>query len=182
MGARRLLVLMGPSGCGKSTIGRIVADRVGVPFVEGDDFHPRENIRKMASGRALSDADREAWLDALLAVVRNHVSVRLILACSALTPYVQGRLRAESGRAVTFVVLEVGRDELLRRLEQRDRHFMPASLADSQLAALEVPGDAHRVKAQDDPRAIVHRLAELLEHCCDGEHDAEAGQADEGRG
>jgi gluconokinase len=38
------------------------------------------------------------------------------------------------------VLLDASRDELLRRLDHRSGHYMPASLLDSQLATLERPG------------------------------------------
>ena len=56
------LVVMGVSGCGKSTIGALLGERLGVPFFDGDDFHPPANKAKMASGIPLNDDDRAPWL------------------------------------------------------------------------------------------------------------------------
>lgn len=160
--ARNLIVLMGPSGCGKSTVGKCLADALGFPFVEGDDFHPPENVRKMAAGQPLSDADRTVWIDALVAECRSRAEPALVLACSALTPYVQSRLRAQSGRIARFLLLELPRAELMRRLNDREGHFMPPMLADSQLAALDPPGDALRLDATLDPQTIAGRACSEL--------------------
>ncbi|QYJ08477.1 gluconokinase [Qipengyuania flava] len=154
---------MGPSGCGKSTVGRILSEMADIPFIEGDDYHPPANRQKMAGGSPLTDEDRKAWVDALVGESVRRPASRLVLACSALTTYVQDRLRSESKRNVLFVLLDAERGELVRRLEERENHFMPASLADSQLEALEAPEDALRVDASDDPRAIARAIAWKLE-------------------
>jgi shikimate kinase len=46
---RPVLVLIGPPGAGKSTIGRLVAERLGVPFHDTDDMVVE------AAGRSVSD-------------------------------------------------------------------------------------------------------------------------------
>ena len=33
------VVVMGVAGCGKSEIGKRIAGQLGLPFVEGDDYH-----------------------------------------------------------------------------------------------------------------------------------------------
>ena len=60
-----LIVMMGVSGCGKSTLGTALAERLNVPFVDGDDLHPEPNKQKMASGVPLNDSDRKPWLQAI---------------------------------------------------------------------------------------------------------------------
>ena len=52
----------GVSGTGKSTLGKSIADRLGFPFIDGDDHHPKSNIEKMSRGEALDDQDRFPWL------------------------------------------------------------------------------------------------------------------------
>ena len=59
-----VLYVMGVSGSGKSTIGKAIAEKLEWPFYDGDDFHPIENIDKMASGQPLNDEDRQGWLEA----------------------------------------------------------------------------------------------------------------------
>lgn len=44
------IVVMGVAGCGKSCIGAAIAARSGGRLIEGDAFHPAENIRKMSAG------------------------------------------------------------------------------------------------------------------------------------
>jgi shikimate kinase len=50
-----LYVVMGVSGSGKTVIGSALARSLGVEFVEGDELHPEENVKRMASGIALTD-------------------------------------------------------------------------------------------------------------------------------
>ncbi|KAJ7899040.1 P-loop containing nucleoside triphosphate hydrolase protein [Mycena leptocephala] len=56
------IVVMGVSGTGKSTLGAALAAALHMPYVDGDDLHPRANVEKMAAGCPLTDADREPWL------------------------------------------------------------------------------------------------------------------------
>jgi len=142
MPSNQLIVLMGPAGCGKSTIGAALSSKTGWPLIEGDDYHPDANVKKMTQNVALNDDDRVAWLDALMTAISSYENDRLILACSALTPYVQSRLREDSGRAVKFILLDVPKAMLAERLNNRSGHFMSASLLDSQLNDLTLPANA----------------------------------------
>ena len=137
-----LIVVMGPSGCGKTRVGAQLAEILGVPMLEGDDFHPAANRAKMGAGVALTDGDRVAWLDLIESEITNYTATTVVLARSALTPYVQARLRAIASHSVRFFLLEVSRDVLTSRIEGRSSHFMPVSLLDSQLGALVTPHDA----------------------------------------
>lgn len=130
---------MGVSGCGKSTVGATLARRLGVPFLDGDDFHPEANRRKMAGGTPLTDADRRPWLDRLGGLLEAHPE-GCVLACSALKKAYRNRLRRHA--PLVFVHLqgdvEVLRERLARRARE-GRHFMPPELLGSQLAGLESP-------------------------------------------
>lgn len=132
---------MGVAGCGKSTLGALIARRLGLPFLEGDDFHPVENVEKMRAGEPLCDADRWPWLDRLGVAAAAAVRERgaAILACSALRRVYRRHLASAAGVPTRFVMLDASRDLLARRLERRRAHYMPASLLDSQLAILEPP-------------------------------------------
>ena len=138
---KMVVVTMGVCGCGKSTVGALIARRLGWPFYEGDDYHPAANVDKMRRGEALGDADREPWLAALAAVVQRHAAVGApgaVLSCSALKPaYRAAVCGCHPREKVGFVLLEPGRQALAARLAARTGHFMPASLLDSQLEALE---------------------------------------------
>jgi gluconokinase len=82
----QLVVVMGVSGCGKTTVARAVADRLGLPFQEGDALHPPANVAKMAGGRPLTDEDRAPWLAAVAAwlAARRSAGTGGVITCSAL--------------------------------------------------------------------------------------------------
>ena len=130
-------VVMGVSGCGKSAVGSLLASALGVPYVEGDDVHPPENVAKMAAGIALDDADRACWLDALRQrIATAHAQGSgLVVSCSALKRSYRDLLRG-GDPALRFAHLD-GPRELLERRMQRPGHFMPPSLLDSQLRTLQ---------------------------------------------
>lgn len=136
---------MGVSGSGKSLIGAAFARALGVEFVEGDDYHPAENVQRMSSGIPLTDGDRVQWLHSLAKRIREakHSGAGLVLTCSALKRSYRDILRAE-GIELQLVFLRGPRELITERLADRRGHFMPPSLLDSQLAALEEPSpDEH---------------------------------------
>lgn len=165
-----LVVVMGPSGSGKSLVGAALAKALGVPFLEGDFFHTSDNVAKMAAGAPLTDTDRAAWLDAIEERVSQERSPLIVLACSALTDYVQLRLRSMPVKRARFVLLETTKEVLAKRMEGREGHFMPVSLLDSQLAALRTPHDALILNASETPGKLVEQIIAALEdsaqdHC-----------------
>jgi gluconokinase len=137
-----IVVLMGVSGSGKTTIGRTLAERLGWKFIEGDEYHPRENVAKMAAGVPLEDSDRWPWLDTLNRLLRAERDA--IVTCSALKESYRQRLLAgvEDPR---LVYLEGSQALIASRVAARKHRYMPASLLDSQFATLEPPAQAIRV-------------------------------------
>ena len=133
-----IVVVMGVTGCGKSTVGALLARALGAEFLDADDFHPPANVAKMSAGVPLEDEDRAPWLARLNAELRARPHV--VLACSALKSAYRSALSA--GLECRFVHLR-GSPALIRaRLALRRHRYMPASLLDSQFAALESPAGA----------------------------------------
>ena len=149
------LVVMGVSGSGKSTVATALTDATGWTFVEGDDLHPEENRRKMAAGTPLTDEDRGPWLrrvaDRIGAGERAGES--LVVTCSALRRSYRDLLR-DGHPSVRFVFLEVDGGVLRERVASRHHEYMPATLLDSQLGALEPP-EADEPAITVDARAPV---------------------------
>lgn len=132
-----LVVVMGVSGSGKSTVGAALAQRLGVPFGDADDFHPEANIAKMAAGHALDDDDRAPWLAAIASWLAERAGTTGgVVTCSALKRRYRDRIVADAPGTV-FVHLAGTREVIARRQASRPGHFMPASLLDSQFATLE---------------------------------------------
>ncbi len=134
------MILAGVSGSGKTTVGRLLADRLGWPFADGDSFHPAANVAKMTAGIPLTDDDRWPWLAAIGAWMDARIAAggSGVVACSALKRRYRDVLR--QGRPeVRLVFLDVSRDEDLARLRARSGHFFPARLMDSQFGDLEPP-------------------------------------------
>ena len=132
------VVVMGVSGCGKSSVGEALGALLGIPYFDGDDLHPAENVARMAAGVPLTDADRWPWLDRVAAVLAERAPV--IVGCSALKRAYRDRIRAGAGGPVRFVHLAGSRAVIEDRMAARTGHFMPAALLDSQFATLEPPG------------------------------------------
>ena len=146
------LVVMGVAGCGKSVVGRKVAQALGVPLIEGDDFHPPANIAKMRQGVPLTDEDRAGWLRELGAQLARHPQ-GAVLACSALKRAYRDTLRAAVPR-LHFLHLAISQDEALARVAARTDHFYPPTLVASQFAALEDPAGEPGVLVADGTQSV----------------------------
>ena len=151
--AHRHIVMMGVSGNGKSTIGEALAAELGSVFIEGDTYHPRANVEKMASGIPLDDEDRRPWLKVLgTEIARQEALGRTsVTSCSALRRRYRDWLR-EAYAGLFFLYLDAPYELLLERMRHRE-HFMPPSLLRSQFETLEPlePDEAHAVIDNTQP-------------------------------
>jgi gluconokinase len=157
-----LYVIMGVSGSGKSLIGAMLAQELDVEFVEGDDLHPPDNVKRMAAGIPLTDDNRRGWLTQIADRLREakRAGLGLVVACSALKRIYRDLLRSGAAN-VRFVYLAGNRELLAERMANRRGHFMPPALLDSQLAILEEPSpDEHAwvCDIRDTPDAIIADL------------------------
>lgn len=154
-------IVMGVSGCGKSTIGRALAARLNIPFIEGDDYHPQFNIDKMAAGQPLSNNDRKGWITALCGAA--NATGPSVMACSALNETVRNWLRAELKTAPKFIYLDGRQDMIAARLAKRSGHFFDPALLASQFAALDVPEDAIRICIDQAPKDMTAAIIAALD-------------------
>ena len=165
--APTVLVVMGVSGSGKSTVAALLAERLGWTFADGDDFHTPESIARMQDGHPLDDAARHPWLGRIRAWIDARIAAgeNAVVACSALKRAYRRALIGDPQR-VRLVFLEGSRAVIQDRIRARHGHFMPASLLDSQFAALEPPGpeeDPITVGIEEGPDAIVAAVATRLD-------------------
>jgi gluconokinase len=160
------LVVMGVSGCGKTTVGSLLGERLGVPFFDGDDFHPTANKTKMAGGIPLNDDDRAPWLADIGTALASPAgeAASCIIACSALKRSYRDVLRNFAPSTV-FIHLIGDAATISDRLSSRKHEYMPGSLLASQLATLEPLGsDEPHVAAEihQDPASLVNRIVQQL--------------------
>ena len=154
-----IVLVMGVAGVGKTTIGAALARELGWRFIDADDYHPAQNVAKMKAGIPLEDTDRWPWLAHLNRVLKEEEHA--VLACSALKQSYRERL--SQGIASFAVVYLHGTPALIReRLKSRSHRYMPATLLDSQFAALEPPAEAIAIDVaaalESSVAAIVARL------------------------
>jgi len=162
----RLFVVMGVAGCGKSTIGAQLADKIGAAFLDGDAFHPASNIEKMSRGEALTDDDRWPWLETFGREIAK-LSGPVVGGCSSLKRAYRERITGAAGEPVLFIYLDGSRELIAARMGQRQGHFMPTTLLDSQFAALEEPtADENAIHVDIDAttETIVKHIVAALEH------------------
>ncbi|WP_406128567.1 gluconokinase [Streptomyces sp. NBC_00989] len=153
-----VVVVMGVAGTGKTTIGPLLAARLGVPYAEGDDFHPQANIAKMSAGVPLTDEDRWPWLDAIGDWAHGRAGLGGVVSSSALKRSYRDRLRA-AAPGVVFVHLTGDRALIEDRMAHRHGHFMPTALLDSQFATLQ-PLEADEAGVAVDVGGSPEQIAE----------------------
>ncbi|KAK6954409.1 hypothetical protein Daesc_004376 [Daldinia eschscholtzii] len=139
-------LVTGPAGCGKSTVAKHLSTALNLPYIEGDEFHTKANIEKMANGIPLTDADRWDWLTAL-----REESLRkladgaegVVLTCSALKRKYRDVIRVapyySHDVVLHFIYLHAPEDILLERVGLRKGHYMGANMVHSQFSILEPP-------------------------------------------
>lgn len=149
-----IVILMGVTGAGKTTVGLVLARQLGWDFVDADQFHSQANIEKMRHGIALTDADREPWLNSIREEILKWLTEQrnVVLACSALKRLYRERLQA--GSDVKIVYLRGSYNLIFSRLRDRHQHFATTTLLASQFADLEEPTHAVTVDAADSPEQI----------------------------
>ena len=158
-----IIIVGGVSGTGKSTIGKLLADKLQLPFFDGDDFHPQSNVEKMKSGNPLNDEDRKPWLELLAKELAFHESNQgAVLACSALKESYREILASQCKTDINWVLLNGSAEILTERLEARQGHFMGSKLLQSQLDTLELPNYGLIVDVQDSIENIVTDVSKKL--------------------
>jgi carbohydrate kinase (thermoresistant glucokinase family) len=155
-----IVLVMGVAGAGKSTLGAALAGRLGWRFIDADDHHPPENVAKMAAGVPLEDEDRWPWLDQLNRILLSDRN--LVLACSALKEAYRRRLLEGVGQS-GIVHLHGSFELVASRLAGRRHRYMPASLLESQFAALEPPAGAIAIDVAADPARCVDAIVAQLQ-------------------
>jgi gluconokinase len=161
-----VVVVMGVSGSGKTTVAKLLAERSGWQFQEGDTLHPPANVEKMSAGIPLTDADRLPWLRKIAETIdawraRGESGV---VTCSALKRSYRDII-VGNRPDVRLVYLKGSHDLIRQRMAARHGHFMPSTLLDSQFATLEEPSPDENAIVVDiggDPEEIVSEIAERL--------------------
>lgn len=159
----RILLVMGVAGSGKSTIGHGLADALGWPYYEADDFHSAANKAKMAAGTPLDDDDRAPWLASIRGTIDEcrRAGRSAVFTCSGLK-HKYRQVLTDDAPEVSLIYLHGDFDTILARVSGREGHFMKAEMVKSQFAALEVPDDALRVDIRQSPAAILAEIRQRL--------------------
>ena len=159
----RFIFVMGVSGCGKSSVGNALAEKLGWDFYDADDFHPPENVAKMANGTPLEDSDRAPWLASLNELISSSLKADRpgVLACSALKErYRQQLMKNNDG--VQLVYLKGSYDLIWSRMKMRTDHYMKPHMLKSQFDALEEPTNALVTDITESVDDIVQEILKSL--------------------
>lgn len=158
-----IYITSGVSGAGKTTIGLLLSSELKLPFYDADDFHPKENVEKMANGIPLKDIDREAWLENLSANLRKwNAEGGAVLACSALKEKYRKKLQSIPKEEIIWIFLHSNYDVILERLSSREDHYFKPSLLQSQYDTLEFPGYGIHIDVNKTKDKIIEEIMENL--------------------
>lgn len=154
------ILLMGVAGAGKTTVGKVLTDKINGYFIEADDFHGKNNIKKMSAGIPLNDDDRYDWLIKIKnEILKRKEKQNLIVACSSLKEKYRELLGTGNYK---LVFLKVDKLTAKNRINSRDDHFMPETLVDSQFSILEEPENALVFEQSLNQDQIVNEIIKQL--------------------
>ena len=154
------ILLMGVAGAGKTTVGKVLTDKINGYFIEADDFHGKNNIKKMSAGIPLNDNDRYDWLIKIKnEILKRKEKQNLIVACSSLKEKYRELLGTGNYK---LVFLKVDKLTAKNRINSRDDHFMPETLVDSQFSILEEPENALVFEQSLNQDQIVNEIIKQL--------------------
>lgn len=158
-----IFIIMGVSGCGKTTVGQLLAQRLGLPFFDADDFHTPEHVAKMRGGIPLNDEDRQGWLELLAEKIKEwDREGGAVLACSALKEKYREILQSVPASRISWILLNGDRSVILQRMEARKDHYMSSALLDSQIEALEKPAYGLELDVCEHPEVLVRQIIKNL--------------------
>ncbi len=159
----KVIFIMGVSGVGKSTIGKLLADELDVPFFDGDDYHPKENVAKMKSGKPLNDDDRYGWLKTLNEIANKQLkNDNCVIVCSALKKTYRDLLSQGIENQTKWVHLSGSYETIYNRINTRKDHFMSSEMLKSQFSTLESPENAITVNVELAPEEIIKTIKKVL--------------------
>lgn len=155
----RFFIIMGVSGSGKTEVGKFLAKYLGWDFYDADDFHPPENVEKMANGIPLDNADRAPWLATLHDLISSSLENNRagVLACSALKERYRQQLLKDNDD-VQLVHLKGSYDLIWSRMSQRENHYMKPEMLQSQFETLEEPVNALIVEISAPVDEIIQQI------------------------
>jgi carbohydrate kinase (thermoresistant glucokinase family) len=159
----QIIYIIGVSSCGKSTIGKLLSEKIQLPFFDADDFHSIENIEKMKSGHPLNDNDRQPWLKTMNNLANTQIkNTGAIIACSGLKKHYRQTLRKGIKQDCTFIYLKGDLAAIKNRMKQRAAHFMPIALLQAQFDDLEEPSSAISIDISLSPEEIIEVICTQL--------------------
>ena len=149
-------LLMGVAGSGKTTIAQKLTEEINAFLIEADDYHSKNNIKKMSSGIPLNDEDRYDWLIKIREeIIKRQKTQNLVVTCSALKEKYRSILNVKN---YYLVYLKINKETARKRINNRRDHFMPDSLVESQVSILEEPKKAITLDQSLNPDEMVNQL------------------------
>ena len=149
-------LIMGVAGSGKTTIAQKLTEEINAFLIEADDYHSKNNIKKMSSGIPLNDEDRYDWLVKIREeIVKRQKTQNLVVTCSALKEKYRSILNVKN---YYLVYLKINKETARKRINNRRDHFMPDSLVESQFSILEEPKKAITLDQSLNPDEMVNQL------------------------
>ena len=149
-------LIMGVAGSGKTTIAQKLTEEINAFLIEADDYHSKNNIKKMSSGIPLNDEDRYDWLVKIREeIIKRQKTQNLVVTCSALKEKYRSILNVKN---YYLVYLKIDKETARKRINKRRDHFMPDSLVESQFSILEEPKKAITLDQSLNPDEMVNQL------------------------
>ena len=154
-------LIMGVAGSGKTSVAEKLSKKINAHFIEADNFHSKENITKMSAGNPLNDEDRRGWLIKIKdEIIKRKDFQNLVVACSALKEKYRLMLDINNYH---LIYLKIDKETAKFRMNNRQGHFMPESLIDSQFSILEEPKNCIIFEQNLNQNQIVDQIIQKQE-------------------
>ena len=156
------ILIMGVAGSGKTTIAKLLSKKINAFLIEADDYHSKNNIDKMSVGIPLNDDDRYDWLVKIKEEIEKRKNFQnLVVACSALKEKYRSILNIKEEY---LVYLKITKNNAKTRIKNRQGHFMPDSLVNSQFAILEEPNVCITLDETLKPDEMITHLTSIIKN------------------
>ena len=134
------IFLIGPAGSGKSTLGKYLAYKKNITFLECDKFHNKKNISKMKKGISINKKERLKWIMKIKKDLIKMNKINLIIAFSGLI-LSHRKILTSKDKKNFFFFLKATNKILRERLNKRKTHFFNPLLLQDQIKLFQASVD-----------------------------------------
>lgn len=160
----QLIILFGISGAGKTYTGKLLRDKFGFFFYEGDNDCTEDVREAIINAQTITDPMKQKYLEEVVASVRKLQKVhnKLVVAVALLKNWEYELFRKNFPEA-KMVSVESTANIIEQRVCQRVEHIVNSEFLKTQFTRYQAPQiDHERIENTTDKEAIIYQLNTIL--------------------